>query len=505
MEGARLMNGNKVILRLEDITKSFPGVKALSGVSLEIHEGEVLALLGENGAGKSTLIKIIAGVQPQDSGRVIFQDREVRFANPMEAKRAGISVVYQELTNVPLLTVAENMFINRYGDRNRALNWKRMNREAEQILRGVELDIDVKKLIGDCNVAEKQQIEIARAVYENARLLILDEPTSALNKTEIEHLLAMIRRLKAQGIAVILITHKMDEIFPVADSVVVLRDGFTVASKPIGETDENELVRLMVGREITNMYPARDNEPGEPILKARGLTNRAIRDVSFELRRGEILGVYGLMGSGHLELGKTLFGCFPKTTGTVELEGRPLKLSSPKACIENGMAFLPGERKDEGIVQIQTVAVNMMIPSYERKDSKTIINTRQEREIAQKWIDRMSIKTNSPDTVVETLSGGNQQKVILSKWLEIHPKVIIMNEPTRGIDVGAKVEIYRILHEMCRDGVSIIMITSEMPELIGMADRALVMHEGVLQRQLLKEELTEEKIMAAAIGGTDNE
>ena len=499
------MNSNKVILRMEGITKSFPGVKALSGVSLEVHEGEVLALLGENGAGKSTLIKIIAGVQPQDSGRMEFNGQEVRFTDPMEAKAAGVSVVYQELTNVPLLTVAENMFINQYGGRNRVLNWKRMNREAEEILRSADLNIDVKKLIGDCNIAEKQQIEIARAVYENAKLLILDEPTSALNNTEIKHLLDTICRLKAQGIAVILITHKMDEIFPVADSVVVLRDGVTVASKPIGETDENELIRLMVGREITNMYPAKDATPGEAILKARGLTNRIIHDVNFELRRGEILGVYGLMGSGHLELGKTLFGCFPRTTGTVELEGKPLKLTSPKACIESGMAFLPGERKDEGIVQIQTVAVNMMIPSYERRESKSIINAREERRIAEKWIDRLSIKTNSPQTVVETLSGGNQQKVILGKWLEIHPKVIIMNEPTRGIDVGAKVEIYRILHEMCRDGVSIIMITSEMPELIGMADRALVMHEGALQCVLERNELTEEKIMAAAIGGTENE
>ena len=499
------MNSNKVILRMEGITKSFPGVKALSGVSLEVHEGEVLALLGENGAGKSTLIKIIAGVQPQDSGRMEFDGREVRFTDPMEAKAAGVSVVYQELTNVPLLTVAENMFINQYGSRNRVLNWKRMNQEAEEILRGADLNIDVKKLIGDCNIAEKQQIEIARAVYENAKLLILDEPTSALNNTEIKHLLDTICRLKAQGIAVILITHKMDEIFPVADSVVVLRDGVTVASKPIGETDENELIRLMVGREITNMYPAKDAVPGEAILKAKGLTNRIIHDVSFELRKGEILGVYGLMGSGHLELGKTMFGCFPKTTGTVELEGKPLKLTSPKACIESGMAFLPGERKDEGIVQIQTVAVNMMIPSYERRESKPVINAKEERKIAEKWINRLSIKTNSPQTVVETLSGGNQQKVILGKWLEIHPKVIIMNEPTRGIDVGAKVEIYRILHEMCRDGVSIIMITSEMPELIGMADRALVMHEGALQCVLERNELTEEKIMAAAIGGTENE
>ena len=495
----------KVILKMENITKQFPGVKALDGVSLTVHEGEVLALLGENGAGKSTLIKIIAGVQQQNSGTMVFDGREVRFTDPMQAKRAGVSVVYQELTNLPLLTVAENMFINQYGGANRALNWKKMNREAEEILRAAELNIDVKKLIGDCNIAEKQQIEIARAVYENAKLLILDEPSSALNTKEIAHLLETIKRLKAQGIAIILITHKMDEIFPVADSVVVLRDGVTVASKAIGDTDEQELINLMVGREIKNMYPEKENVAGDVLLKVSGLTNQYIRDISFELRRGEILGVYGLMGSGHLELGKTLFGCFPKTSGTAEMEGSAMRFVSPKACIERGIAFLPGERKDEGIVQIQTVAVNMMIPSYEKPDSPKRIRAKNEREVAEKWIKSLAIKTNSHQTVVETLSGGNQQKVILGKWLEIKPKIIILNEPTRGIDVGAKVEIYKILKDMCRDGVSIIMITSEMPELIGMADRAIVMHEGELQRVLDRDELTEDRIMSAAIGGTEND
>ncbi len=495
----------KVILEMENITKQFPGVKALSGVSLTVHEGEVLALLGENGAGKSTLIKIIAGVQPQDSGTMIFDGQERHFTDPMQAKRAGVSVVYQELTNVPLLTVAENMFINQYGDKNRVLNWKKMYAEAREILQNAGLDIDVKKLISDCNIAEKQQLEIARAVYENAKLLILDEPTSALNTREIAQLLDTIKRLKAQGMAVILITHKMDEIFPVADSVMVLRDGVTVASKPIGEATEDELISLMVGREIKNMYPPKGEVGGEVILRAEGLTNASIRDVRFELRRGEILGVYGLMGSGHLELGKTLFGCFPKTAGHVELEGRELRLTSPKACIERGVAFLPGERKDEGIVQIQTVAVNMMIPSYEKPGSPKRIDARRERQVANKWIEKLAIKTNSHQTIVETLSGGNQQKVILGKWLEIQPKVIILNEPTRGIDVGAKVEIYKILKDMCRDGVSVIMITSEMPELIGMADRALVMHEGALQCVLQRDELTENRIMSAAIGGTGNE
>ena len=495
---------NKIVLQMENITKQFPGVKALDGVSMTIHEGEVLALLGENGAGKSTLIKIIAGVQQQNEGRMIFDGQEVRFTDPMQAKRAGVSVVYQELTNVPQLSVAENLFINHYGEKNRILNWKSINSEAKKILEAVDLHMDVKKPIGSCNIAEKQQIEIARAVYENARLLILDEPTSALNSREIENLLKLIRKLKQQGIAIILITHKMDEIFPVADSVVVIRDGVTVATKKIEETNEQELINLMVGREIKNMYPPKGDVVGDVILKAQSLTNRYIRDISFELRKGEILGIYGLMGSGHLELGKTLFGCFPKTTGFIDLDGKRVRLHNPKVCIENGIAFLPGERKYEGVVQMQTVGVNMMIPSYEKKNSQKLIDARREREIAEKWIKKLAIKTNSPQTIVETLSGGNQQKVILGKWLEINPRIIILNEPTRGIDVGAKVEIYKILKEMCAEGVSIIMITSEMPELIGMADRALVMHEGELQSVLQRDALTEEIIMSAAIGGMGN-
>lgn len=491
----------KVILKAENITKYFPGVKALDGVSLEVKEGEVVALLGENGAGKSTLIKIFAGVQGQDSGNIVFEGKEVKFNTPMDAKKAGISVVYQELANVPQLTVAENLFINQYGAKNHILNWKEMYSEAKAMVADVGLNIDVHKLIVNCNVAEKQQIEIARALYEKAKLIILDEPTSALNDTEIERLLENIIELKKRGIGIILITHKMDEIFRVADEVVILRDGVSIDQKNIKDTNEEELITLMVGRELGNMYPPKDNKPGEVILKADNLNNTFVKDVSFELRKGEILGIYGLMGSGHQELGQTLFGCMPKTTGILTLEGKELKLVSPKKCIEEGLAFVPSDRKVEGLVQSQSVAGNLMTASYEKKDAKKLVNYKHEREVSRRWIKDLLIKTRDESTIVETLSGGNQQKVILAKWLEISPKIIILNEPTRGIDVGAKAEIYKLLNNMCKQGISIIMVTSEMPELLAMSNRAIVMFENKIQRILSEEELTENNVMTAAIGG----
>ena len=491
----------EVLLKVENITKQFPGVKALDGITFEVHEGEVLALLGENGAGKSTLIKIIAGVQPQTSGKYYFQGTERHFKSPTDAKEAGISIVYQELANVPLLSVAENLFINEYGRGNHIISWKKMNERAARILQEADMHIDVTKPMGECNVAEKQQIEIARALYENAKLLILDEPTSALTRSEIAHLLETINRLKERGIAVILITHKMDEIFPVADSVVVLRDGVSVAQKRIEETDENELITLMVGREIKNMYPPKEMPDTEVILRAEHLNNHFIKDISFDLKRGEVMGIYGLMGSGHQELGQTLFGTVPGTTGDIYIEGEKVDFSTPKKCVEAGLSYLPAERKSEGLVQIQTVAVNLMTAAYEGKGTRRLIDFAKEKEATWRWMKELSIKANSPDTIVETLSGGNQQKVIIAKWLEIDPKIIILNEPTRGIDVGSKTEIYKLIRSMCHDGVSVIMITSEMPELIGMADRAIILHEGVLQETLTGDEITENAIMTAAIGG----
>ena len=492
---------SKVILKAEHITKQFPGVKALSDVSLEVREHEVLALLGENGAGKSTLIKILAGVQPPNSGDIYVDGEKVRFPTPVAAQNAGIAVVYQELANVSELTVAENLFIKGYGQKNHTLNWKQIYAEAEKIVAEVDLKIDVHKQMGLCTVAEKQQIEIARALYENARVLILDEPTSALNDKEIHQLLENIKKLKSRGVGIVLITHKMDEIFAVSDRVTILRDGVSVAQKEIQDITEQELIRLMVGREIKDMYPDKNNHPGEVLLKVNNLHNRHVHDVSFELKKGEILGVYGLMGSGHLELGKTLFGCYPATRGDVVLNGRKVRMSCPKQCLKDGFAFVPSERKAEGLVQIQSVWENIMTAYYENGKNGWLVRRKKESGIVEKWIRSLSVKTPGPYAAAATLSGGNQQKVVLAKWLEISPEIIIMNEPTRGIDVGSKSEIYKLLNELCGQGVSIIMITSEMPELLAMSDHVIVMHEHRVQAAFSKDQLTETNIMTAAIGG----
>lgn len=492
---------SKVILRAEHITKHFPGVKALSDVNLEVREHEVLALLGENGAGKSTLIKILAGVQPPNSGDIYVDGERVCFSGPVAAQNAGIAVVYQELANVGELTVAENLFIKGYGQKNHTLNWKQMYARAEEIVAEVDLKIDVHKQMSLCTVAEKQQIEIARALYENARVLILDEPTSALNDKEIRQLLENIKKLKRRGVGIILITHKMDEIFAVSDRVTILRDGVSVAQKEIGDITEQELIRLMVGREIQDMYPNKNNHPGDVLLKVSNLHNRHVHDVSFELKKGEILGVYGLMGSGHLELGKTLFGCYPATRGDVLLGGKRVRMTSPKQCLKDGFAFVPSERKAEGLVQIQSVWENIMTAYYENGRNGWLVRKKNESGIVDKWIRSLSVKTPGPYAAAATLSGGNQQKVVLAKWLEISPEIIIMNEPTRGIDVGSKSEIYKLLNDLCGQGVSIIMITSEMPELLAMSDHVIVMHEHRVQAAFEKEQLTETNIMTAAIGG----
>jgi len=491
------------ILKAEGISKSYPGVKALDEVSMEMVPGRVLALLGENGAGKSTLIEILTGAQKPDSGRIYIQGRERRFNHPIDAKSAGISVVYQELSFVPELTVAENLFITRYGKAHSPfINWKKTFEQGRRAIDEIALSIDLNQKMRDCTVAEKQQVEIARAIHEDARILILDEPTSALNDKEIRNLLDNIRSLKKRGVSVLLITHKLEEIFSVCDDVLILRDGRTIAQKTITETNADELVSLMTGREISDMYPSRQREPGEVLLSVRGLRSSQLHNISFTLRRGEILGVYGLMGSGHLELGMTLFGCGKKTTGEVLLEGKPLSMRAPGDLVRNSVAFLPSDRKLEGLVLDQTIRQNIFTAYYELKGSEGWIRQKKERANAEKWVADLAIKTPGIENTAASLSGGNQQKVVLAKWLETNPKLIILNEPTRGIDVGSKTEIYKILDRLCRSGVSILMITSEMPELLGMSDRILVLHEGGLSAVFEGGQVSQNDIMVAAIGGT---
>lgn len=497
---------NDIVLKANSICKSFPGVKALDQVSLEIGKGEVLALLGENGAGKSTLIKVLSGVHKPESGTLQIYKNEVKLENPSQAKRLGISVVHQELTFLPMLSVAENLFVTKYGNSKKVfVNWKQIYEDAQKALAMIDMKLDIKITIGSLSVAEKQQVEIARAIYENAKILILDEPTSALNDKEIDVLFGCIQKLKNTGVGVIIITHKIEEIMRIANRVIVLRDGKTVGEREIGKTNKEDLISLMTGKEIGNMYPEKTNVPKEDFLIIEKLNTEYLQNISLSLRRGEILGVYGLMGSGHLELGEALFGCNKHTKGNITLDGKRIRLKSPEFCLQEGIAFLPSDRKTEGLVLMHTIKDNIMIPYYQTKKHGSMIHNIIEEKTAEKWLTDLSIKPMSIHAVTESLSGGNQQKVVLAKWLEIKPKIIILNDPTRGIDVGAKTEIYKLLNQLATEGVSIIIITSEMPELIGISDRVLILHEGKVSGLLQnKAEITQMRIVTAAIGGENS-
>lgn len=490
-----------IILKMEHITKIFPGVRALDDVSLSVKRGEVLSLLGENGAGKSTLIKVLSGIYMPEEGEIWYDGSPVKFHSPVDAKNAGISVVHQELAFLPLLSVAENLYVRHYTEKKQLVNWREINDNAKKAMDMINLKIDPGIPIGQCSVAECQQIEIARAVYENARILILDEPTSALNDRETEELMVCIERLRDNGVSVILITHKIEEIMRIADRVVVLRDGHTTGEFCVKEVTKDELIASMVGRKMTDMYPEKTNIPGDTLLSVENFCTDIVSGINFDVRKGEILGVYGLMGAGHLELGQALFGCFPKYRGKVVLNGEEIRLTSPEKCIKNGIVFLPSDRKQEGLVLMHSVKSNIMNPYYQTGKNSWIVRDKNERKISQKWIERLRIKTPSMDTNTESLSGGNQQKVVLAKCLETDPEIIILNDPTRGIDVGAKAEIYNFLNELTEKGVGVIMITSEMPELMSMSDRVLVIHEGKQSALLSKAEMSQTNIVAAAIGG----
>ena len=490
-----------IILKMEHITKIFPGVRALDDVSLSVKRGEVLSLLGENGAGKSTLIKVLSGIYMPEEGEIWYDGSPVKFHSPVDAKNAGISVVHQELAFLPLLSVAENLYVRHYTEKKQLVNWREINDNAKKAMDMINLKIDPGIPIGQCSVAECQQIEIARAVYENARILILDEPTSALNDRETEELMVCIERLRDNGVSVILITHKIEEIMRIADRVVVLRDGHTTGEFCVKEVTKDELIASMVGRKMTDMYPEKTNIPGDTLLSVENFCTDIVSGINFDVRKGEILGVYGLMGAGHLELGQALFGCCPKYRGKVVLNGEEIRLTSPEKCIKNGIVFLPSDRKQEGLVLMHSVKSNIMNPYYQTGKNSWIVRDKNERKISQKWIERLRIKTPSMDTNTESLSGGNQQKVVLAKCLETDPEIIILNDPTRGIDVGAKAEIYNFLNELTEKGVGVIMITSEMPELMSMSDRVLVIHEGKQSALLSKAEMSQTNIVAAAIGG----
>ncbi|MCI8334248.1 MAG: sugar ABC transporter ATP-binding protein [Lachnospiraceae bacterium] len=491
---------DEVVMEAIKINKEFPGVKALTDVDITIRRGEVVALLGENGAGKSTLIKVMSGVYQADGGSLRLHGREVRFETPMEARMAGIGVIHQELNYVPSVSVAENIFMGNMPKRYGFLDYKTMYRRSEEILDLVGLKLDPKMPIGSCSVAQKQLIEIAKVISNQVQVLIMDEPTSSLNDVEIEYLFRLIQTAASKGVSIFYISHKLEELFKIADRVVVLRDGCVTGEVAIEDATRQRLIARMVGRDLSDMYPKEKAAAGEEVISVKNLSTASLKDLSFSARAGEIFGIYGLMGSGHQNVGSALFGQEALLGGSIFVKGNEVKIGMPIDAIACGIAYVPAERKAEGLVLNQSVAVNTMSAYYSRH-RKRLISRRKDREISSKWIEALATKTPSLDTPAEALSGGNQQKVVLAKWLELSPDVLILNEPTRGIDVGAKAEIYRILNGLCREGKCIIMITSEMPELLAMSDRILILSEGKVTGMLTAEEATQEMIVQCAIGG----
>ena len=492
--------GSDVVLEASGICKSFPGVKALTDVSITLHRGEVVALLGENGAGKSTLIKVLSGIYQPDAGEIRMDGKPVHFDLPLQARDAGIGVIHQELNYVPTISIAENIFMGKLPKKHGFVDYRTMYAESSRILKKVGLELDPRIQISTCAVAQKQLIEIAKVLSADARVLILDEPTSALNDVETNYLFDLIRRASEAGIAILYISHKLEELFAIADRVVVLRDGCVTGELNIRETNKSELIARMVGRELTDLFPKTSNPIGDVALEVDHLTTEAFQDVSFRTHRGEIFGIYGLMGSGHQEIGAALFGQIDHSAGSIRVCGKEVHIRQPMDAINNGLAYVPAERKTEGLVLNQSVEVNIASARYSR-ERPFWLRRKKDAQSAQKWIEQLRIKTPSRDTITESLSGGNQQKVILGKWLELSPDIFILNEPTRGIDVGSKSEIYRILNDLCADGKCVIIITSEMPELLSMSDEIMVMFEGRVSGYLKGSEATQEDVVRLAIGG----
>ena len=491
---------DEIVMEASGINKSFPGVKALTDVDISIRRGEVVALLGENGAGKSTLIKILSGVYQPDSGIMKLNGREVHFDIPLEAKEAGIGVIHQELNYVASVSVAENIYMGNIPKKRGLVDYKAMYEGAREIMAKVHLDLDPRMNIGNCSVAQKQLIEIAKVISNDIKVLIMDEPTSSLNDIETANLFQFIHQAASQGISIFYISHKLDELFEVADRVVVIRDGCVTAQINIKDATRQMLISRMVGRDLTAMYPKEAAPIGETAIEVRDLTTDWLKGISFQARRGEIFGIYGLMGSGHGEIGSALFGKDIIHRGSILIDGKAVRIDNPMDAIQAGIAYVPAERKTEGLVLNQSVAVNTTVGRYS-KEHPLFVNRKRDGEITRKWIKSLGTKTPSEETIVESLSGGNQQKVVLAKWLELEPEVLVLNEPTRGIDVGAKAEIYKILDRLVAEGKCVIIITSEMPELLAMSDRIMVMFEGQVAGFLNGSDATQEAVVQYAIGG----
>ncbi|HXG83092.1 MAG TPA: xylose ABC transporter ATP-binding protein [Pyrinomonadaceae bacterium] len=498
------------LLEMKNITKEFPGVKALDGVTFDLRMGEFHALVGENGAGKSTLMKILSGVYPAGTygGEISVGGKTKQFKTVRDAENAGISIIFQELSLVKELTVGENIFLGKELSRFGVINWTELYRKAAKLLDDLHLPISAKTPVGNLGIGSQQLVEIAKALSQDARILVLDEPTAALTESEVETLFGILRELKSRGVGMIYISHKLGEVFQMSDRITVLRDGKTVGTSDTKDLSVVKVIAQMVGREVGDIFPEREHEFGETALEVKNLSafdaetnKKLVDDVSFNVRKGEVLGISGLMGAGRSELLMTIFGAWlGKASGEIFVEGKKVSIASPHEAIENGIGFVTEDRKRFGLILDQTISNNITLPALKRISGAFITNRTRESAAAQKSMKDLRVKANSPSTVAGTLSGGNQQKVVLAKWLLTNPKILFLDEPTRGIDVGAKQEIYADINKLASTGLAIVLVSSELPEVLGLSDRVLVLHEGKLTGEFSKAEATPERVMAAATG-----
>ncbi|PHM39702.1 galactose/methyl galaxtoside transporter ATP-binding protein [Xenorhabdus mauleonii] len=490
------------LLELKGISKSFPGVKALSGAALSVYPGKAMALVGENGAGKSTMMKILTGIYTKDTGTIRYLGQEVAFSGPKASQEAGIGIIHQELNLIPQLTIAENIFLGReFANKLGMINWKKMYEEADKLLKRLNISYSSHRFVSELSIGDQQMVEIAKVLSFQSKVIIMDEPTDALTDTETESLFHVIRELKAQGCGIVYISHRLKEIFEICDDVTVFRDGQFIAEQPVHSLEEDRLIEMMVGRKLEDQYTRLDLPRGEKRLEVENLSGPGINNVSFSLFGGEILGISGLMGAGRTELMKMIYGALPKTAGNILLDGNHLKVRNPQEGLINGIVYISEDRKRDGLVLGMSVKENMSLTALRYFSQHTcFLNHSEEQKAVTDFINLFNIKTPSMDQTIGLLSGGNQQKVAIARGLMTRPKVLILDEPTRGVDVGAKKEIYQLINQFKKEGLSIILVSSEMPEIMGMSDRILVMHEGSISGEFSADSVSQEALMSAAVG-----
>lgn len=493
----------QTLLEVRNLTKYFPGIKALDGVHLTVRAGEVHALIGENGAGKSTLVKILTGVYFPTQGEMLYEGAPLVLKNALDAQKAGIAAIHQEASMFPELSVTENIYMGHHLTHPRfgTVDWKRMHAETQKLLDELDLGIDSNTLVTNLSVAQRHMVEIAKALSLQAKIVIMDEPTSALSLREVADLYKIVRRLKAAGKAIIFISHKFDEIFEICDHYTVLRDGKFIGEGEIADASIDSIVQMMVGRSLDQMYPKREVPLGPVVMSVKHLSQTGyFHDISFDLHQGEILGFFGLIGAGRSEVMRTIFGIDKKTAGTISLDGKELDIQCPGTAMRHGIAFVPEDRQAQGVILQMSIAKNTTLPQIDAVSKFGILNRKRENTITETFGNKMEIRAAGWQVDVDTLSGGNQQKVVLAKWLATDPRILILDEPTKGIDVATKAAVHEFVSEMAAKGLAVILISSELPEILGMADRVLVMHEGILEAEFSRQDADADKVIRAATG-----